>query len=117
MATINNSMGMKMKLLPALLACMLAACGGSLDSQNGPASGMVSGLVCQDVATLSAAVTVPAAQGTFISEGKCVNLRAARVDFVRTVTMPGDGQYSQFEYEEKGKSRKLWIRTSMVRGV
>jgi hypothetical protein len=102
---------------PVLLAAILVACGGSLDTQDGPTSGTVSGVVCQDVSTLSAVATVPESQAAFIREGKCVNLRGARVNFVRTVTMPGEGKYSQFEYADKGTSRKLWIKTALVRGA
>lgn len=103
--------------VPLLLATTLMACGGSLDTQDGPTTGTVSGVVCQDVSTLGAVAMVPETRSAFIREGKCVNLRAAKVNFVRTVTMPGDGKYSQFEYEDKGKTRKLWIRTALVRGA
>jgi hypothetical protein len=103
-----------------LLLCVLAvaACSKSLDSIDGPAAGSVAGLVCDDLASLSAAVEIPAIQGKLVAEGKCLNLRnRAKVEFVRTVMMPGDGKYSQFEYSAKDKTRKLWIRTSNVRSI
>ncbi|MES2625648.1 MAG: hypothetical protein V4628_10240 [Pseudomonadota bacterium] len=100
-------------LLFVFVAC---ACSKSLDSVDGPQTGNVSGLVCNDLPTLSAALEVPAVQSTLIKDGKCLNLRSrAKVDFVRTVMMPGDGKYSQFEYEADNKTSKLWIRTSNVR--
>ena len=95
---------------------MLVACGGALDSVEGPKTGAVSGFVCNDLPTLSAGVEVPAIQNTLIKDGKCLHLRTrAQVNFVRTVMMPGDGQYSQFEYVAQGAAQKLWIRTANVR--
>ncbi len=94
------------------------ACSKSLDSIDGPAAGSVAGLVCDDLAILSAAVEMPAIQGRLVQEGKCLNIRnRVKVEFVRTVMMPGDGKYSQFEYSAKEKTLKLWIKTSNVRGV
>jgi len=101
-----------------ILACLFATfgCSKSLDSVDGPEVGMVFGLVCNDLAVLTAAVEVPAIQNTLVKDGKCLNLRTrAKVSFLRTVMMPGDGKYSQFEYTAEGKALKLWIRTSNVR--
>lgn len=112
----DNKIAISLHYAVIVLTLSLVACDGSLDTQDGPTVGTVSGVVCQDVSTLSAVAEVPQAQSAFIQEGKCLALRApAKVNFVRTVTMPGDGKYSQFEYEDKGKSRKLWIKTSLVR--
>jgi hypothetical protein len=100
-----------------VLLCLLAAfaCSKSLDSVDGPEVGMVSGLVCNELPVLTAAMEVPGIQNTLVSEGKCRNLRTrAKVDFLRTVMMPGDGKYSQFEYKAEDKTLKLWIRTNNV---
>jgi len=95
-----------------------AACSKSLDSIEGPATGTVAGLVCNDLGLLTAAVETPAIQGALVQDGKCLNIRnRVKVEFVRTVMMPGDGKYSQFEYGTKQKTQKLWIRTSNVRGA
>ena len=92
------------------------ACSKSLDSVDGPETGMISGLVCNDLPTLSAVVEMPAIKDTLVKDGKCLSLRSrAKVNFVRTVMMPGDGKYSQFEYKTGDTTRKLWIRTSNVR--
>jgi hypothetical protein len=102
--------------LTLCLVLVGVACSKSLNSLEGPETGLVSGFVCKDMPVLSAAVEVPAMQSTFISEGKCVNLRSSvSVKFVRTVMMPGDGKYSQFEYAADGKNLKLWISTAKVR--
>src|SRR5688572_19665633 len=113
---ISAKVGMRGFLLAWLFAAV--ACGGSLDSIDGPEAGSVAGLVCDDLAILSAAVEMPAIQGKLVQEGKCLNIRnRVKVEFVRTVMMPGDGKYSQFEYSSKEKTLKLWIKTSNVRGV
>ncbi len=89
-----------------------------MNSIEGPEAGTVAGLVCDDLAILSAAVEMPAIQGSLVQEGKCLNLRGrVKVEFLRTVMMPGDGKYSQFEYSAKEKTLKLWIKTSNVRGA
>lgn len=103
-----------------LLLCVfaVAACSKALDSIEGPSTGTVAGLVCNDLGLLTAAVATPAIQGALVQDGKCVNIRnRVKVEFVRTVMMPGDGKYSQFEYSAKQKTQKLWIRTSNVRGA
>jgi hypothetical protein len=112
----RTKVGMRGVALVWLFA--VAACSKSLDSIDGPEAGSVAGLVCDDLAVLSAAVEMPAIQGKLVQEGKCLNIRnRVKVEFVRTVMMPGDGKYSQFEYAAKEKTLKLWIRTSNVRGV
>jgi hypothetical protein len=112
---IRTIAGMRGALLVWLFAA--AAC-SKLDSIDGPEAGSVAGLVCDDLAVLSAAVEVPAIQSKLVQEGKCLNIRnRVKVEFVRTVMMPGDGKYSQFEYAAKEKTLKLWIKTSNVRGV
>ena len=104
--------------LAVVLVFVLAtfACSKSLDSVDGPEVGNVSGLVCSDLPTLSAAVEMPAIKDTLVKEGKCRNLRTrVKVNFLRTVMMPGDGKYSQFEYKPEEKNLTLWIKTSNVR--
>src|SRR5688572_27600287 len=97
---IRTMAGMRGGLLVWLFAA--AACSKSLDSIDGPETGTVAGLVCDDLAILGAAVEMPAIQGKLVQEGKCLNIRnRVKVEFVRTVMMPGDGKYSQFEYTAK----------------
>lgn len=105
------------RLASACSLLWLAGCGGSLDTMDGPTTGTVTGLVCNDVATLGAATLVPATAGSLVADGKCLQIRSpARVDFLRTVMMPGDGKYSQFEYHQGNKTLKLWISTAKVKG-
>lgn len=115
MMTMSNG-----KMHFALYAAIVAAlpgCGGSLDTLDGPLSGSVAGLVCIDVSTLEAAAEVPAVADSLVAAGKCLQLRSpAKVDFLRTVMMPGDGKYSQFEYHQGSKTVKLWISTAKVKG-
>lgn len=98
-----------------MLLC-ISACGDSLNSQKGPKSGLVTGVVCIDLPTLAAAMEMPAVQGTLVSEGKCLKLdRSEQVKVLRTVMMPGDGKYSQFELASKGSMKKMWISTAKLR--
>ena len=100
------------------MAVTLASCGDSLNSLAGPETGQVYGLVCTDVASLSAAVEQPASQAVLVSEGDCTILRTpANVKILKTVMMPGSGKYSQFEYGVQGKTKRLWISTARVRAV
>ena len=102
-------------LMVAMLVVM-AGCGESLESHHGPATGLVSGVVCDDLTTLTAVNEMPSVGKTLIQEGKCLNPRnAEKVNFIRTVVMPGDGEYSQFEYQARDKLHKLWIRTEKVK--
>jgi len=98
-----------------MLLC-ISACGDSLNSQKGPQSGLVTGVVCIDLPTLAAAIQMPAVQGTLVSEGKCLRLeRSEQVKILRTVMMPGDGKYSQFELASKGSTKKMWISSARLR--
>ncbi|MFP6805883.1 MAG: hypothetical protein VB957_01610 [Pseudomonadales bacterium] len=105
---------MNTKIIALLLSLTgLSACGGSLNSLADPERGMVSGLVCNDLPLLLAA-TEPAIERALIQEGKCIKIRnymPREVEFVRTVMMPGDGKYSQFELETEHKTQKMWIQT------
>lgn len=83
---------MKKRCLVLYIAISGVACSDQLNSLDGPKSGTVSGLVCNELPTLTAVVEVPAIRGTFISEGKCLNLsRRVGVKVLRTVMVPGDG--------------------------
>ena len=104
------------RLFLILLVSSMAGCGGDLNSLAAPEEGMVSGLVCSDLPLLLAA-TDPTVKQALIQDGKCVKIRsymAQKVKFVRTVMMPGDGKYSQFELEVKNKIQKMWIPTIRV---
>ena len=117
LTTSSSEAFMKIKFY--LLLCIAisgVACSDSLNSMDGPKSGTVSGLVCNDLPTLAAVSEVPAIRNSLISEGKCSNLtRRAGVKVLRTVMMPGDGKYSQFETTVRGNTKKLWARTSYIR--
>lgn len=108
-----------MKKRHFLILCIAisgVACSDNLNSLDGPSSGTVSGLVCNDLPSLTAVFEFPIIRDTYISEGKCLRLpRRKGVKVVRTVMMPGDGKYSQFETKVSGKTKKLWIKTSSIR--
>ncbi|MBQ61650.1 MAG: hypothetical protein CMQ19_06190 [Gammaproteobacteria bacterium] len=94
-----------------LVLAICAGCGGSLDSLDGPKLGRVSGLVCNDLQLLLAAAE-PAVKAALIQEGKCIKIQsyaAKQVDVVRTVMMPGDQTYSQFELKDGRGQPKMWI--------
>lgn len=92
------------------------ACSDNLNSLDGPSTGTVSGLVCGDLPSLAAVYEFPIIRDTYISEGKCLRLsRRAGVKVIRTIMMPGDGKYSQFEADVSGNTKKLWIRTRDIR--
>ena len=100
-----------------MLTAALADCdGSSLNSLDGPESGLVYGLVCTEVASLNAAAEVPASQAALVSDGECTILRTpVTVKFVKTVMLPGTGKFSQFEYPVQGKNRRVWISTAKIR--
>ncbi len=103
--------------LSSMLIVVILGCDGSLNSLEGPEEGMVSGLVCNDLPLLLAAVD-PTVKRALIQDGKCLDIRsymAKKVRFVRTVMMPGDGRYSQFELEVKRKVQKMWIQTARIK--
>ncbi|MBQ76196.1 MAG: hypothetical protein CMQ20_14415 [Gammaproteobacteria bacterium] len=105
------------KFAVGLIVIACTACGGSLDSLEGPKSGKVSGLVCNDLQLLLAAAE-PAVQYALIEQGKCIKIRsyaAKQVDIVRTVMMPGDQKYSQFELKEGAGQQKMWIPTARIK--
>lgn len=99
--------------VPALLA--LSACERSLHSLDGPFVGLVTGLACNEIAALEAVAMLPAASRQLVREGKCVELRRPReVQVLRTVELPGQGRYAQFELVENAGTRTLWtIATSI----
>ena len=106
------------RILVLALLLAMPACSKSLQSHQGPTAGLVTGLVCDDLSSLAAVNEVPEVGAILVREGKCMNLRsAARVHFIRTVVMPGDGEYSQFELLENQRLLKLWIRTELVKAV
>lgn len=117
LTTFNAGAVMKRRGFFALCVAILGvACGDNLASLNGPTSGTVSGLVCSDLPSLTAAIEFPIVENTFISEGKCLKLsRRKGVKVLRTVMLPGDGKYSQFEIVLGGNTTKLWIRTKSIR--
>lgn len=99
-----------------VMLATVAGCGGSLNSMDGPESGMVYGLVCTEVASLTAATEIPASQAALVSDGECTILRTpVNVKIVKTVMMPGNGKFSQFEYPVQGKARRVWISTAKIR--
>jgi hypothetical protein len=100
----------------AAMAMFCVSCGQSMDSMGGPETGTVTGLVCSDLPVLKAVLEVPETAGVLIKDGKCLRINGnAKVAFIRTVMMPGDGKYSQFEYQQDKKTYKLWISTDDVR--
>jgi hypothetical protein len=100
------------------LCCFAGACSRSLDSLEGPEHGQVSGLMCNKLPTLTAALEMPVSQQALISEGHCVRLAySEKVDVIRTIMMPGDGKYSQFHITLEGKPNTMWIRTSEINPV
>ena len=110
-----------MKIKVSLLLCIAltgVSCGRNLNSLDGPSSGTVSGLVCSDLPSLTAVNEFPTIRDTFINDGKCLRLRRqSGVKVIRTVMMPGDGKYSQFEAIVSGNTKKLWIKTSSIRNA
>jgi|GEM_PF-6505282 len=98
-----------------LLCCSIVACGRSLDSLEGPEQGQVSGLMCNKLPTLTAALEMPVSQSALISEGHCIHLPySVQVNVLRTIMMPGDGKYSQFTIKVQGKDTEMWIQTSKI---
>jgi hypothetical protein len=96
-------------------AMLCVSCGQSMDSMGGPETGTVTGLVCSDLPVLKAVLEVPETERILVKDGKCLRINGnAKVAFIRTVMMPGDGKYSQFEYQQGDKTYKLWISTDKV---
>lgn len=101
--------------LGVLLCCSFVSCNRSLDSLEGPEHGRVSGLVCNKLPTLSAALEMPVSQSALISEGHCTNLPySMEVDVIRTVMMPGEGKYSQFTIRLQGQELTMWVQTNRI---
>ncbi len=104
--------------IPASLLVLLTctACDGSLNSLGGPKKGLVSGLVCHDLPLLTAAHD-PLVRRALLAEGKCIRIRSymkQEVRIIRTVMMPGDQKYSQFELADDDRVEKMWIPTSRI---
>ena len=98
-----------------MLFCSIASCNRSLDSLEGPKQGRVSGLICNKLPTLAAALEMPVSQSALISEGHCTRLAySEEVKVIRTIMMPGDGKYSQFTISLQGRNITMWIRTSEI---
>ena len=110
---------MQTRLLFILMICFsIAACSRSLDSLEGPARGRVSGLACNKLPTLTAALEMPISQSALIDEGHCFWLAySEEVEVIRTIMMPGDGKYSQFTITLQGRNTTLWIKTSEIAQV
>ena len=88
----------------------------SLDSLEGPSSGKVSGLLCDDLEILTAAQDSTVLQ-MMIGSGKCVKIpstKAKQVQVIRTVMMPGNGKYSQVEVNNESGTKKMWIKTASI---
>ncbi len=99
-----------------LLCCAISACGRSLNSLEGPDQGWVSGLICKQLPTLTAALEMPTSQSALIGAGHCVRLAyGQQVAVLRTIMMPGDGKYSQFTIALDGEEATMWIKTSELR--
>ena len=106
----------KRHILILCIAITGVACSDNLNSLDGPKTGTVSGLVCNDLPTLTAVFEFPAISNAYISEGKCLRLpRRVGVKVLRTIMMPGDGKYSQFETIVSGHTQRLWIKTSDIK--
>jgi len=101
-----------------LLCCGIVSCNRSLDSLDGPRQGRVSGLLCNDLPTLTAALEMPISQPALIDQGHCIRLPySEEVDVIRTIMMPADGKYSQFTITVQGKKSEMWIKTSEISQV
>ena len=101
--------------IAVILVMSCAACSKSLNSVEGPQAGKVYGMACVDLASLAAATEMPAIQSQLVKEGKCFSIGSSlQVHVLKTVMMPGDGKYSQFEYPDGGRHHTLWIATDKV---
>lgn len=104
--------------LVLILCCSILSCNRSLDSLEGPEHGRVSGLLCNDLPTLTAALEMPASQPALIDQGHCIRLPySEEVDIIRTIMMPADGKYSQFTITVQGKKSQMWVKTSEISQV
>lgn len=103
------------KMMGICLLGLLAGCSDSLHTLDGPKSGKASGVLCDELEVLTAATDSTVLE-MMTASGRCFKFtNSKQVKVIRTVMMPGDGKYSQVSYSDKGKDRKLWIKTSSIK--
>ena len=103
------------KLLILSLVFLLPACDGkNLNSLEGPKSGKVSGLLCNDLQVLLTAREQEVVRNVMLEHGKCIDVKyAKKVKVARTIMMPTDGKYSQVLWPKKDE--KYWVRTDEIK--
>ncbi|MFQ5470815.1 MAG: hypothetical protein ACE5EH_10990 [Gammaproteobacteria bacterium] len=106
-----------MKIWIGLIFALLAGCGHSLDSLDGPDSGKVSGIICESLELLAASKDA-SVHKVLIDQGGCVKINSSdeqTVKVIKTTMLPGDQKYSQIEYKGEESDRKMWIATSKIK--